>query len=121
MASVQRPPMCHISSNSKRVRFELYYTLAGYDTLRYNNALMYSLCFQIAIEEQDEGAASPFAERGYPEGGEDIEGLPWHHAQLVLLYGRHVADDIIHPKMETQQKTKMNPKLFNQEGLFNFN
>ncbi|XP_067935612.1 uncharacterized protein [Watersipora subatra] len=33
----------------------------------------------------------------------DIADLPWHHAQLVSLYGWQAAEDIIHPKMEKKQ------------------
>lgn len=70
----------------------------------------------MVIEEQNEETISPLPERPEPDGSEDVEGLPWHHTQLVLLYGRHVADDIMHPKMETQNKSKTNPQLFSQEG-----
>lgn len=77
----------------------------------------------MVIEEQNEESVTPLPERSElerspPDGGEDVEGLPWHHAQLVLLYGRHVADDIMHPKMETQNKSKMPSELFNQEGKY---
>lgn len=73
---------------------------------------------QVVVEDEDEETVPDLreCERPRPDGGEDIEGLPWHHAQLVMLYGRHVADDIMYPKMEKQIKSKTNPNLFGQEG-----
>lgn len=66
-------------------------------------------------EAEDEGtpiAPAPCTSDGDLEG---IEELPWHHAQLALLYGRQVADDIVHPKMERKQ-VKVNLKLGPKEG-----
>lgn len=34
----------------------------------------------------------------------DVEELPWHHEQLVELFGREFAEEVIHPKMEQKQR-----------------
>ena len=41
---------------------------------------------------------------------EDLSDLPWHHAQLAMLYGRQAADEIVHPKIERKQVT-IDPNL----------
>lgn len=66
------------------------------------------------MEEQEEDVDPRTDFRDQPDGEEDLEGLPWHHAQLVMLYGRKVADDIVHPKME--RTVTIDPKL-RTEGI----
>lgn len=76
-------------------------------------------CTDQVIEEGDEDSVSrsqSAIHRDAPDGEEDLEGLEWHHAQLVMMYGRKVADDIVHPKMEPR-KIDLNPDLMRPEGI----
>lgn len=57
----------------------------------------------------------PTDSRPDPESLGDLSDLPWHHAQLVMLYGREVAEDIIHPKMERKQ-VAIDPNLKNESA-----
>jgi len=74
---------------------------------------------QAAIEEGDEDSVSreqSAIHRDAPEGAEDdLDDLPWHHAQLAMMYGRQVADDIVHPQMEPK-KVDLNPNMMLPEG-----
>lgn len=78
-----------------------------------------TLCHQAAIEEGDEDSVSreqSAIHRDAPEGAEDdLDDLPWHHAQLAMMYGRQVADDIVHPQMEPK-KVDLNPNMMLPEG-----
>ena len=82
-------------------------------------SLLAVVWWQAAIEEGDEDSVSRVQSaihRDGPEGADDnLDDLPWHHAQLAMMYGRQVADDIVHPQMEPK-KVEINPNLMRPEG-----
>lgn len=70
--------------------------------------------------ESDDPAISAVSEEPEPVelSEKELEGLPWHHAQLVRLYGEAEADAFLNPKDEKKKaETKaVNPVLRKQGG-----
>lgn len=65
-------------------------------------------------EEEEKGSRKEKIDDGVVTPA-DLSSVPWHHAQLYKMYGRH-ADYYIHPKMQPEEKKIVHPTLKSQKG-----